>query len=181
MSEQHPNPYANDGRPEGGSPHYGYPGPYPEYPAQPPTIGAGHPLVPAQTSPYGAPTPPPPPSYPAGGGGASFAIGDISVVGDQIITPSGTMPLRGATWNAVDFSRTETRMPTHAVVLAVVFFVFCLLGLLFLLMKEKTTTGYIQVTVAGGGRHHQTMIPAVDERSFPWVMAQLNHARALSL
>ncbi|PJN18021.1 hypothetical protein CG724_15770 [Streptomyces sp. CB02120-2] len=65
--------------------------------------------------------------------------------------------------------------------LAIIFFLFCLLGLLFLLMKEKRTTGYIQVTVHSGGRHHSTMIPATDPNSYAWVMHQVNYARSLSV
>lgn len=177
MSEQQPNPYAGDpsyggqpGRPgQGdyqwgpGEAGYGYPHPAP--PAYQPTMGAGLP----------APVPAPV------GGGAGMSLGDITIAGDQIITPSGTMPLRGAMWNATDFSRTEEKIPTHAIILAVIFFLFCLLGLLFLLMKEKKTTGYIQITVTSGGRHHSTMIPAQDQNTYPWVMSQLNFARSLSI
>ncbi|AWZ11336.1 hypothetical protein DRB96_02225 [Streptomyces sp. ICC1] len=65
--------------------------------------------------------------------------------------------------------------------LAVIFFLFCLLGLLFLLMKERRTTGYIQITVNSAGRHHSTMIPAVDQSTYMWVMSQINQARALSM
>ncbi|WP_328927264.1 hypothetical protein OG429_23645 [Streptomyces sp. NBC_00190] len=182
MSEQQPNPYAGNpgqgGQPgmpgQGdykwgpGEPSYGYPQPYPAAgpPAYQPTMGAGIP----------APVPAPAPMN-----GAGVSLGDITVVGDQIITPSGNMPLRGAVWNATDFSRTEEKIPTHAIILAVIFFLFCLLGLLFLLMKEKKTTGYIQVSVTSGGRHHSTMIPAQDQSTFPWVMSQLNFARSLSL
>ncbi|MEV0412029.1 hypothetical protein AB0I68_14815 [Streptomyces sp. NPDC050448] len=187
MSEQQPNPYASDnGAP--GNAGYGYPQPYPTAPGnagygypqatppapgyQPTFGGAG---IPAQAQPMAYPV------APQGVGGSGLALGDITIAGDQIITPSGPMPLKGAMWNATDFSRTETKIPTHAVVLAIVFFLFCLLGLLFLLMKEKTTTGYIQVTVTSGGRHHSTMIPAVDAGTFPWVMNQLNYARSLSI
>ncbi|MEU9255301.1 hypothetical protein AB0D66_26035 [Streptomyces sp. NPDC048270] len=182
MSEQQPNPYAGDpghAGPQGqpgqpgqgdytwgpGEAGYGYPQPYPAAPAYQPTMGAGMP------APVPAPT----------GGGAGMSLGDITIAGDQIITPSGTMPLRGAMWNATDFSRTEEKIPTHAIILAVIFFLFCLLGLLFLLMKEKKTTGYIQITVTSGGRHHSTMIPAQDQNTYPWVMSQLNFARSLSI
>lgn len=183
MSEQQPNPYSDaNGGP--GNPSYGYPQPYPAAPGYQPTVaGPGIPapsaIPPAQPPGYGYPAAAP--AAPHGVGGAGLALGDITIAGDQIITPSGTMPLKGAMWNATDFSRTETKIPTHAVVLAIVFFLFCLLGLLFLLMKEKTTTGYIQVTVTSGGRHHSTMIPAVDASTFPWVMGQLNYARSLSI
>ncbi|MFD6968634.1 hypothetical protein [Streptomyces sp. NPDC059979] len=181
MSEQQPNPYASDPSqggqagtpgPEGykwgpGEASYGYPQPYPVAPAYQPTIGGAG--IPAPVGYYAAPV-----------GGAGLSLGDITIAGDQIITPSGTMPLKGAMWNATDFSRTEEKIPAHAIVLAVIFFLFCLLGLLFLLMKEKKTTGYIQITVTSGGRHHSTMIPAVDANTYPWVMSQINYARSMS-
>ncbi|WP_370414508.1 hypothetical protein [Streptomyces fradiae] len=151
---------------QAGTPAYGYPQ-TPPPPAYQPTLAGGLP-VPAQQAPMG-------------GGAPLVSLGDITVVGDQIITPAGNMPLRGAVWNATDMSRTEEKMPTVAVVLAVIFFLFCLLGLLFLLMKEKKTTGFIQVTVTSNGRHHSTMIPATGPDSFNWVMGQLNYARSLSV
>ncbi|CAM5684995.1 hypothetical protein SCALM49S_05472 [Streptomyces californicus] len=64
--------------------------------------------------------------------------------------------------------------------LAIVFALFCLVGLLFLLMKEKQTTGFMVQQVAGG-RHHATMIPATGPHTFPAIMAQLNQARSLSV
>ncbi|MFD6415096.1 hypothetical protein [Streptomyces sp. NPDC060194] len=182
MSDPNQNPYAGDsgayGYPGGDQGQYGWgPG---KQPPQPP--GYGYP-APAYGPPAGGYGYPQDAGYPvpAAGGAPQVAIGDISVVGDQILTPSGPMPLRGAVWNAVDMSRTEEKMPAVAIVLAVLFFFVCFLGLLFLLMKEKTTTGYIQVTVTSAGRTHQTMIPATGPDSFAWVMAQVNYARTLSL
>ncbi|GAA2784792.1 hypothetical protein [Streptomyces showdoensis] len=158
MSE--PNPYKSGEYEWGpgqqpGTPAYGYP--------HQPTIPAGVP-VPPQHAP-----------------GPQLALGDITVVGDQIITPAGPMPLKGAAWNVMDMSRTEEKISTTGIVLAVVFFVFCFLGLLFLLMKEKKTTGFIQVTVTSGGRYHSTMIPATAPETLQWVMGQLNYARSLSI
>ncbi|MGW2703553.1 hypothetical protein [Streptomyces sp. NPDC001340] len=163
-----------------GTPAYGYP-------AQPPSApGYGYPAPVGQQG-YGfphqqaAPGAPGAPGAPAPMGGAPLlTLGDITVLDGQIITPAGQLPLRGAVWNATDMSHTEEKIPTHAVVLAIVFFLFCLLGLLFLLMKEKKTTGFIQVTVTSAGRHHSTMIPAHGPDSFPAVMAQINYARSLS-
>ncbi|MFG2330401.1 hypothetical protein ACGFMM_12310 [Streptomyces sp. NPDC048604] len=155
MSE--PNPYRSDpGYQWGpgqqpGAPGYGYPGPAYGYPQYAPAV---------------APT---------------LQIGDISVVGDQIVTPSGTMPLKGAVWNAMDLSRVEEKIPPVAIVLAVIFFLACLLGLLFLLMKERITTGYVQVTVTSGGRHHSVLIPATTPDTFFGVMGQINYARTLSI
>ncbi|MEE1756168.1 hypothetical protein [Streptomyces sp. SP18CS02] len=167
MSE--PNPYADGEYKWGptqppGAPGYGYP---------PPADGYGYPQQPTLPGAYPAPM---------GHTGAPLvSIGDITVLQDSIITPAGPMPLKGAVWNATDMSRTEEKIPTHAIVLAVVFFVLCFLGLLFLLMKEKTTTGFIQVTVTSGGRHHSTMIPATGPESFHMVMGQINYARSLSI
>ncbi|WP_399096945.1 hypothetical protein ACGH2B_11515 [Streptomyces sp. BBFR2] len=181
-----PYGYPQGGRP--GEPGYGYP-PAPQpgygYPggAMPPVPPAAPPAAPPQ--PQGAPGFPPPgggfaPGQPQGGG-AVFSIGDIAVSGDTIVTPAGPMPLKGAVWTATDMSRTDEKIPTHAVVLGVVFFFFCLLGLLFFLMKERVTTGFVQVTVASGGRYHATMVPVHSPEQVMYVLNQVNHARSLSV
>jgi hypothetical protein len=196
-----PNPYADDsykwgppqqpGHPptmadgqgygypaQGAAPAYGYPQPLPDSAAQPGPgygyPGAGQPTQPGFDLPaqHGMP--------PGGGGMPMMSFGDITVMNDSIVTPSGTMPLKGAVWTATDMSRTEEKIPTVAIVLAIVFALLCLIGLLFLLMKEKKTTGFIQVTVTSGGRHHATMIPASGPETFQMVMAQLNTARSMS-
>ncbi|MFJ8000962.1 hypothetical protein ACIQ7D_28190 [Streptomyces sp. NPDC096310] len=191
MSE--PNPYADGdytwgpAQQSGPGTPAGQPGPYtpgtPQYDFPPPTLADGQSFTPPG---YGFPPPaqgypPAPMGGPGPGGGAPLlAIGDITVTGDSIITPSGTMPLKGAVWNATDMSRTEEKIPTHAIVLAIVFGLLCLVGLFFLLMKEKRTTGFVQVMVTSGGRHHSTMIPAMGPESFQMVMGQINYARSLS-
>ncbi|MDQ0992630.1 hypothetical protein [Streptomyces sp. V3I7] len=170
-----PNPYesgadkANWGPghpPAAQPPGYGYPNPTPAYGYPNSKSAYGYPQQPAASAPVG--------------GASTLAIGDITVMGEQIVTPAGTLPLRGAVWNATDMSHTEEKIPTVAIVLAVIFFIFCLLGLFFLLMKEKKTTGFIQVTVTSAGRHHSTMIPALGPHTFPAVMGQINYARSLS-
>ncbi|MFE7753753.1 hypothetical protein [Streptomyces sp. NPDC057429] len=194
-----PNPYADDsykwGPPQqpgnpptmpdgqgygypapGAAPAYGYPQPLPESATQPGPgygyPGTGQPTQPGFNLPvqHGQP----------GGGVPMLSFGDITVMNDGIVTPSGTMPLKGAVWTATDMSRTEEKIPTVAIVLAIVFALFCLIGLLFLLMKEKRTTGFVQITVTSGGRHHSTMIPATGPETFQMVMAQINTARSMS-
>ena len=96
-----------------------------------------------------------------------------------IVTPAGQLPLRGASWTATDMSRTEERMPGYAVVLAIVFFLVCLLGLLFLLMKERRTTGFVQVTVHSGGRFHSTMVPVSAPQQVADILARVNYARTV--
>ncbi|MBL1072879.1 hypothetical protein JK358_00555 [Nocardia sp. 2] len=107
-------------------------------------------------------------------------MGDIAVTDTSIITPSGTFPLKGAIWTATDMSHASERMPPYAVILAIVFSLACGLGLLFLLIKERVISGYIQVTVANEGRFHSAMIPVQNQHTFPMVMQQVNYARSLS-
>lgn len=71
------------------------------------------------------------------------------------------------------------KLPTGAV-LCVIFVWFCLLGLLFLLIKERTISGYIQVTVQDNGFHHSTLIPATSADSVVSVHQMANYARALA-
>lgn len=47
------------------------------------------------------------------------------------------------------------------------------------LVKERTTTGYVQVTVNGGNRHHATTIAARGDDVFA-VSRQVTSARSLS-
>ncbi|MEU3990469.1 hypothetical protein OG301_21155 [Streptomyces platensis] len=209
MANQHPgpppeqppgqpgqNPYATPESGQPADPGYGYP--QGGHPAEP---GYGYPQTPAQPQPgYGFPQtgaqPTPAPGFPPGvppqpapggfqpgaqPGGMALSLGDIAVTGDTVMTPAGPMPLRGAVWTATDMSRTEEKIPAHAVVLAIVFFLFCLLGLLFLLMKERVTTGFVQVTVNSGGRHHSTMIPVQSPEQVMFVLNQVNYARSLSV
>ncbi|WP_299532550.1 hypothetical protein [uncultured Streptomyces sp.] len=172
----------------GGPPGYGYPQPLPESATQPgPAYGyPGGPTQGGQAG-YGYPGAGQPPGHNLpvqqgmGTGVPVLALGDITVMSDSIVTPSGTMPLRGAVWTATDMSRTEEKIPPVAIVLAIVFALLCLVGLLFLLMKEKKTTGFVQVTVTSGGRHHSTMIPAMGPETFQMVMSQVNTARSMSI
>ncbi|WP_159047910.1 hypothetical protein [Streptomyces sp. WM6378] len=80
------------------------------------------PRGPGYGHPGGAPQWGPPQNLPAMAGGAPLlALGDITVANGTIMTPAGPLPLKGAMWNATDLSRTEEKMPTHTVVLAIVF------------------------------------------------------------
>src|SRR5262249_3224061 len=97
-------------------------------------------------------------SEPAGDSGGQpepqlATIGDISISQHWVVTPSGSHPIRGSVWTVTDMSRYEETISTTGLVLAIVFVWFCLLGLLFLLMKERRIGGYVQITVQGNGFH----------------------------
>lgn len=87
-------------------------------------------------------------------------IGDIVVSQHWVVTPSGTAPLAGSQWLVRDASWRTTRIPPYAIVLAVVFGLACLLGLLFLLIKEDVVVGSLEVTVRAEGLVHLTQLPA---------------------
>lgn len=107
-------------------------------------------------------------------------IGDIACTQDEVITPSGRAPIAGTTWTFTDMTRTDRTIPAWAIVLAVLFFLFCLLGLLFLLVKEERTTGSVQITVSAPGLLHVTQIPVAAPAAVMDFNARVNYARNLA-
>ena len=107
-------------------------------------------------------------------------IGDIACTGTTVITPSGRAPIGGVVWSYTDMSRTTRSIPTWAIVCAVIFFFFCLLGLLFLLAKEDRTEGTVQIVVQGPGFLHQVQLPVSSVMQIQDYAARVNYARSLS-
>ncbi len=107
-------------------------------------------------------------------------IGDIAYTATSIHLPTGPRPVRGSVWTVSDMSHTEEKISTVGIVLAIIFVWFCLIGLLFLLLKDKRTVGFIQVTVQGDGFHHATMLPARGPDSLMHVQHMVNHARSVA-
>ncbi len=109
-------------------------------------------------------------------------IGDITCTERDVITPSGTIPISQSRWVVTDMSTSSERMSQTGIVLAIIgFFVICFLALLFLLMKERKTTGYVQVTVTGPhGFVHVSNIPANSEATMIDVSNRVGYARMLS-
>jgi len=138
------------------------------------------------------PAPPPevsPPAVPQPAGGLQspdatdpivLTIGDIGVTRNWVVTPNGTARLDGSQWIARDMTRTESKIPTWAIVLAVVFALLCLLGLLFLLAKEKYTTGYVEVSVQAGNLFHATQIPVSSQYQVAQIRQQVSQAQTLA-
>jgi hypothetical protein len=107
-------------------------------------------------------------------------IGDIAVTPHWVITPQGRRPVREVYWTLTDMSRTHEEIPTWAIVLAIVFFVFCLLGLLFLLAKESRTDGWVQVSVQGNNFYHTVNLPVSNPYAVQEYMQMVNYARFIS-
>ena len=107
-------------------------------------------------------------------------IGDISVTSTTVYTPSGSRPLAEVSWTFTDLSTTSQAIPTWAIVCAIVFFLFCFLGLLFLLAKEDKTQGSAQVTVHGPGFVHTVTIPVTSMAQVGDINARVNYVRTLT-
>ena len=89
----------------------------------------------------------------------AVVLGDIYVTPDWVLTPNGSAPVGEVHWFAAERTHTEEYIPTWAIVLAVVFALLCLLGLLFLLAKERRMVGFVEVSVQGPGLFHLTQLP----------------------
>jgi hypothetical protein len=122
--------------------------------------------------------PPPPPLQPAPA--FVLTIGDIGVTSTQVVTPNGTAALAGSQWIVTDRTYTTTKIPTWAIVMAVLFALVCLLGLLFLLAKETVTTGYVEVTLHSESLVHMTQVPVTGPNDVAWYRQQVAHAQSLA-
>ena len=107
-------------------------------------------------------------------------IGDIGVTEHWVVTPNGTAPLAGTRWIVIDNTRVQQRIPTTAIVLAIVFAFFCLLGLLFLLMKEDYVTGYVEVRVTGEALDHWTQVPVYDTNQVVTTRSLVSQAQIMA-
>jgi hypothetical protein len=107
-------------------------------------------------------------------------IGDIAVSQHWVSTSSGTASIGSTTWTVTPMYQTTRSIPTWAIVCAVVFFVFCFLGLLFLLVKEEQTTGYVQVVVQSQGLVHSCYVPVYSPQQAVDVAARVDYARSLA-
>ena len=137
-------------------------------PGAPPPVNPG-----VEPAPSGAPAP-------AAAVPFVLTIGDIGVTPDWVVTPNGSAPLRGSQWLVMDMSRTESRIPGWAIVMAIVFAVFCLIGLLFLLVKETTTVGYVEVSVQSGDLFHRTQLPVFTPESVAQIRQLVGQAQTLA-
>jgi len=107
-------------------------------------------------------------------------IGEISVTEHWLVTPSGTVPLRRTQFQVQELVTTQERIPPHAIVLAIIFAWFCLIGLLFLLIKERVTSGVVTVTVTGPESFQfTTSVPATSASTVVEVRQQVQYARDL--
>lgn len=124
--------------------------------------------------------PPPPPAPAASGSAFLLTIGDIGVTSDTIVTANGNAPLAGSQWILTDRTQTEQKIPTWAIVMAIIFAAACLLGLFFLLIKETRITGYAEVSVRSGSLSHMTQLPVNNPNDIARYRAMVAQAQSLA-
>jgi hypothetical protein len=108
-----------------------------------------------------------------------LSIGDISVTQTHVIVPQGRFPLHGTTWTVQDSTQVSEGIPAVAIVLTIIFVWFCLIGLLFLLMKEKRYSGFVSITVTGNGLFHTVQFPAAQQTG-AWAADMVGRARGIT-
>jgi hypothetical protein len=106
-------------------------------------------------------------------------IGDIACTQTQLLTPNGVFPLAGTNWIVTNNTTKREKIPTYAIVLAIVFALACLLGLLFLLIKERTIEGSVQVSVQSPEVYYATQIPISIPQQVVDIEQRVNYARGL--
>ncbi len=109
-----------------------------------------------------------------------LTIGDIGVSPSWVVTPNGTAALRDSQWTAHDRTFTQQTTPTWAIVMAVLGIVFCLLGLLFLIVKETQTSGYTEVTVRSGNLFHVVQLPANSPQAVAHARQLVHQAQSMA-
>jgi hypothetical protein len=105
-------------------------------------------------------------------------LGDIAVTDTRVHTPVGSYPLRGTTWIVTNQTYLTESIPAWAIVCAIIFFLFCLLGLLFLLVKERKLFGAMQVSVQGPGLSYSTYIPVYNQAAIYQINTNVDLIRA---
>ncbi|HTV11514.1 MAG TPA: hypothetical protein VME20_06590 [Acidimicrobiales bacterium] len=151
-------------------------GPGPDFPSP----GSGLPGYPPPGTGYLPPAGPT--AYSPGGppGQVLVTVGDISCTQTEVLVPNGRASLRGTTWTVQNQTAVTTKIPTWAIVVAVVgLLIICVFSLLFLLVKERTVQGIAQVTVQGPGLLHTTSIPVTSEVQMRDIESRVNYIRGL--
>ncbi|MPZ26411.1 MAG: DUF1707 domain-containing protein [Micromonosporaceae bacterium] len=108
-------------------------------------------------------------------------IGELAITRTTVFTPAGPIPLRGSHWTDSDHWVTERKIPTWAIVVAVVgFFLVCALSLLFLLAKETHYHGVVDVTVSNRDKHYVARIPVYSLQQVHHLHQQVGYVRTLT-
>lgn len=109
------------------------------------------------------------------------SIGEINCTATTVITPNGSFPISGTEWIIHDGTSKTRRIPAYAIVLAILFALLCLIGLLFLLIQEDVYSGSVNVTVRDrAGHYFATSVPVTNGMVVSEVHTRVNYCRYLA-
>ena len=90
-------------------------------------------------------------------------------------------PIVGTEWSTTTSGSAQRYIPTHAIVLCVLFIWVCFLGLLFLAMKEERFTGEVTVSVRASDGHLRTeSVPVASIADRDLVLARVAWAQQVA-
>ena len=120
---------------------------------------------------------------PAQARGASpilLTVGQIVVNEHWLTTPAGSWELKEANVSLFDQTRMESRIPSWAIVTAIITALFFLVGLLFLLARENTITGFITVTITSEqGQAYTEHVPVNSPMMRADIFSRVNYIQSL--
>ncbi|MFF3228444.1 hypothetical protein ACFYV7_37005 [Nocardia suismassiliense] len=128
---------------------------------------------------FSGPEPPPPQGKPFTPEPVLVTVGDIGCTATRVMTPSGQRPLAGTVWIVTHQTTVDRRIPSYAIVLAVLLMIFCLLGLVFLAVKEEKIQGFVQVSVQGPDFYYATQVKITDRAQVFDTEQRVNYIRGL--
>ena len=109
-----------------------------------------------------------------------FELGRISANEYWVTTPVGSWELKDVTVSTYDQTVVASRIPTWAVVAAIVTAFFFLIGLLFLLAKDDSTSGSVSLTItATDWLTAASLIHVFSEQSHHDTISRVNYLQSL--
>lgn len=111
--------------------------------------------------------------------GYDVQIGSIRVTNGTVYMQYGQFPLKGSRWHIDHYWETRRELPTWAIVAMCVTVIFCLVGLLFLLVKEDVTTEYARVVVAYGDGGCTTLVPIMGQAQYDYLASLVTYVEML--
>jgi hypothetical protein len=107
-------------------------------------------------------------------------IGAIGATPEFAVTPGGSWHLADVNVSAHDQTSTTTHTPGWAIVMTVITVWFFLLGLLFLLARERRTQGFVAVQLwASNGQSYTEHIQVWTEQQRADVLNRVNYLQSL--
>ncbi len=119
-----------------------------------------------------------PPDHPPGDS-ILVTVGDIGCSATLVYTPSGLHPLAGTTWILTNQTTVRERVPTYAIVLAILLLPACFLGLLFLAIREQRVEGFVQVSVQAPDFYYASQVPVGSPQQVADTERRVNYIRSL--